>query len=546
MKRWIFILIPLVALFVFIGWRVTQKKAEAAQQKTERANRGKAPLLVDTATVSRKTLTKTLEAVGSAEAINAVDVSPKLAGRLLFLQVREGDAVKAGQVLARLDEAEINAEVAQKRAALAQAQQKLAEAQLNERPTVIGISQDIRRQQAALTSAQAQNKQAQADYAAQITQAQAGVLDAQSKIAAASAQIAQDEAAIATARANLSNFQVKLDRQTTLYKEGATAKQNVDDAQTSAEVAQAGVREAEQKRAASLAARNSTQAQFVSAQKNVSVIRNKAQATVATASAGVGQARATLAASQSNTDRTPAYQASLRALEATVAAAQADVDASLARKSDVTLLSPLSGVVTRRAVDVGALVSPGQVIVTVQAVQPIYVTIGVPEEASRKVFVGQTAQISFDGLPGGKPVMGKIAEYVPTADPQSRQFTLRLRVDNQSGRIRPGMFGRVRLVTDEAKNALVVPLEAVKKPDESGGGAKAGGEKATSTAALVRGEAVAVVPVTTGLSDGKNIAVTSGLEEGDKVVILAGREVKGGQAIRLAGSGGNRKGGGTK
>ena len=524
MKRWILILVPLVALLGFIGWRITQKNAEAAQQKAERVNRGKAALLVEVAQVKRGDIVKTLDAVGSAEADKSVDISPKVGGRLIFLPVREGDRVQKGQILARLDPAEVNADVAQKQAALAQAQQRLSEAQLTQRPTEVALSSDIRRQQAALTSAQAQNTQASADYAAQIAQAQAGLNDANSKIVAASAQIAQDEAAIATARANLKNAEVKLERQTLLFNEGATAKQNVDDAQTVVEVARAAVREAEQKRAASVAARNSAEAQKVSAQKNVSVVRNQASASRATAKANVNQAQATLLSSQANTSRKPAYEANLKALSAIAMAAQADVQAAQARKNDTVLASPLTGIVTGRPVDVGAFVPPGQTIISVQTVQPILVSIGVPEELSGKVFIGQSAQITFDGLPGGKPVTGKVAEYVPAADTQSRQFTLRLRVDNASGSIRPGMFAHVRIATDTSRNALLVPLEAVQKSQN---------EKAASVAVVKNGQ-VALTDVKTGLSDGKNIAVTGGLEDGTNVVILSGRSVKDGQKVRVA------------
>ena len=532
MKRWILIIVPLVALLGFIGWRITQKNAEAAQQKTERANRNKAALLVDTAEVKRGTIVKTLEAVGSAESPNVVNVSPKVAGRLVFLAVREGASVQAGQVLARLDAAELNADVAQKQAALAQAKQRYEEAELTQRPTEVGLTSDIRRQQAALAVAQAQNTQANADDAAQIAQAQAQVTDANSQIAAASAQIAQDEAAISTANANLKNAQTKLERQTFLYKEGATAKENVDDAQTTVEVARAAVREAEQKRAASVAARDSAQAQKVSAQKNVSVIRNQAQANVATAKANVNQAKATLTASQANTSRKPAYEANLRALQAVVASAQADVQAAQERQNDTVLVSPLSGVVTSRPVDVGATLASGQTIVTVQALNPLWVTIGVPEELSRKVFVGQTAQITFDGLPSQKPIMGKVAEYVPEADTQSRQFTVHLRVDNTSKAIRPGMFAHVRIITDEAKNALTVPLEAVQK---------SGQNKTQAAVAVVNEGTVAMVPVATGLSDGANVAVSGPLQAGAKVVILAGRAVKDGQKVRVAEKGGDKK-----
>src|SRR5687767_1542037 len=108
-KRWILFLVPAVLLFGMIGWRISQKKAEAAAQRSQQAARGKAASVVAAAVASKRDIVKLYEAVGSVEAPNTVNVTPKVSGRLQYLQVREGDAVQAGQVIARLDPAEVEA-----------------------------------------------------------------------------------------------------------------------------------------------------------------------------------------------------------------------------------------------------------------------------------------------------------------------------------------------------------------------------------------------------------------------------------------------------
>src|SRR5690349_19017065 len=90
-KRWIIFLVPAVLLFGMIGWRITQKKSEAAAQKTQQAARGKAGGIVSAASAVQRDIVKTYEAVGTVEAPNTVNVTPKVAGRLQYLQVREGD-----------------------------------------------------------------------------------------------------------------------------------------------------------------------------------------------------------------------------------------------------------------------------------------------------------------------------------------------------------------------------------------------------------------------------------------------------------------------
>jgi membrane fusion protein, multidrug efflux system len=168
------------------------------------------------------------------------------------------------------------------------------------------------------------------------------------------------------------------------------------------------------------------------------------------------------------------------------------------------------------------------------------VTIGVPEEVSRRIGPGQSATVRFDALPG-REFTGVIERIEPGADPQSRQFTARVRVDNSQGRLRPGTFAKVTLVTQKETNVLVVPREAVTIPRDPK-------EQPTVTVVAAQGEGqvAQVRPVRTGLSDGKAIAIEEGIQDGEQVVIMAGRTLKDGQTIKLGGQqegGGDRAGG---
>jgi multidrug efflux pump subunit AcrA (membrane-fusion protein) len=196
MKRWIYVGVAVLILAGLIGWRLTQKRAEAADQAKQRQARGQSATVVQVVTATRQDVVKRFEAVGSVEAPFAVDLSPKVSGRLLFLQVREGDRVQAGQVLARIDPAEVEAEVRSKQATLAQAESRLAEAELTRNPTNVGVTAEISRQRAALQTAQAQSRQASADVGAQLGAARSAVTEAAGRVAAAEADIASAEATI--------------------------------------------------------------------------------------------------------------------------------------------------------------------------------------------------------------------------------------------------------------------------------------------------------------------------------------------------------------
>ncbi len=526
MKRWLAILGGLLILGVLIGWRLTQQQAKAAAEKRAGAAMRSAPALVETAVVKRQDIVKTVEAVANVEAPLSVDVMPKVTGRILYLGVREGDRVRAGQVLVRIDPTEVQAEVRQRQAALAQARSRLAEAAITRNAQGVGVASAVRQQQAALRTAQAQNRQARADFDAQIAAAEAAVSEAQGRIAAAEANIGEAEAAIASAEANVANARTEVSRQEALVREGASAQQVLDNARTTLKVREAALGEARQTRRAAVAARSSAQAQKRAAERQVQLARNKARAEVAASTATVAQAQATLESARANTAQAPAYTQNLAALQAAVEAAQADVRAAQARLADTMLRAPITGVVTQRALDTGAMASPGQSILSVQAIQQVWATVSIPEEVTRRIFQGQTASVTFDALPG-QTFAGRIAQILPAADAQSRQFTVRVRVDNRNRRIRPGMFGRVTFTTEKANDALVAPLEAVKTdPTKPGAG----------TVTVVADGKAQTRPVQTGLDNGKVIVLRNGVTDGDQVIILSTRPVREGQAVRAGGA----------
>lgn len=523
MKRFLLVTIPLLVVGLLIGWRVNQKNAEAAAQVAMQEARGKAPVPVQVAPVQRRNVKTTFSAVGTLEAPLAVDLAPKLAARVIFLQVREGVRVKRGEVLAQLEASDLEAEIHRKEAVFEQAKARLVEARLGRDTVDVGVQTEIRTAEAALATAQAQERQAEADYDQRIAAAEAAVTDVEGRIAQADATIAQADAAIATAKANLENAETRLRRQEELLKEGAVAAQIVDDEKTAVKVQKAALDEAKQRREAAVATRASTVAQKQSAEKQVIVTRNQATATRDTAKEAVRQTQASLDAAKSNRSRKPAYDRNLEALEASVQAAEADLRFTKAQRNALTLRSPLDGIVVRRYLDPGAVASPTAPVLAVQATSEVWVNIGVPEETSRSLSMGQTATIALDAFPG-RTFTGYIQQMEPAADPQSRQFTIRVALENENSRLKPGISARVAFVTKEFPNVLTVPREAVRIPRQAD-------EQPTAILAD-KGKAV-VRPLKIGATDGKVIIIEDGLTEQDNVVILTGRDLKDGQAITV-------------
>src|SRR5688572_24486291 len=98
--------------------RVSAEKATAAEMaKQQQARRGASPA-VQVAVVERKPLVNELELLGNIEAPYNVEISPRVSGRIEFLQVREGDSVTPGQVLVRLDPNDLSGQVLEQRASV--------------------------------------------------------------------------------------------------------------------------------------------------------------------------------------------------------------------------------------------------------------------------------------------------------------------------------------------------------------------------------------------------------------------------------------------
>lgn len=140
--------------------------------------------------------------------------------------------------------------------------------------------------------------------------------------------------------------------------------------------------------------------------------------------------------------------------------AQADVELMQARVSKASILAPFSGTIGLRQVSVGDYVKEGQDIVNLESLDPLKVDFRVPELALSQVKQGQTLQVTLDAIPD-HAYDGRVYAINPLIDANGRSVVIRAQVSNRDGKLRPGMFARVRLFTSEAKDSTLVPEEAL-------------------------------------------------------------------------------------
>jgi HlyD family secretion protein len=532
--RRVFWIVPLVALLVLIGWRITQKNEAAAGGASQAGGARGGPggggsgsgkggaSSVEAATAGPQELVATVESVGTAVSPQTVRLSPQTAGRITFLNAREGDRVHAGDTLVKIDPTQVEGSVLQGIAGVSEAQARLAQAQATIGSSDVAVESAIRNQRAALASAQAKLNQARKTQSAQIAAAQAAVTQQGEAAKVAQANVASAEAQEQAAQANLNAAQVKFTRTENLFKQGFIAAQDVDDARAQAETARGQVRVAQQAANGARAQVGAANAQKAAAQANVLVVQRDTQATIVSAEADVRSAQASLESALANRAQKPANQRNLDALNASVRAAQGQLNQASAQRANTELHSPVDGMVTDRAADPGSLAQPGTPVLTVQVIKRLYVEASFPVELSGQIRPDAEATVTFDAVPE-KTFTGRISDLNRAADPQSRQFTIRVLLDNRDEILRPGMFGHIKIVTSKRTPPVVIPLDAVTEKDG----------KAT-VSVLSTDNVVENREVKLGGRDEMNVEILDGLAEGDRVVTVHLRALKDGQKVQVS------------
>jgi membrane fusion protein (multidrug efflux system) len=183
--------------------------------------------------------------------------------------------------------------------------------------------------------------------------------------------------------------------------------------------------------------------------------------------ADVARARANLTLSKTKHERSIDLRdkgfLSAQALDETLnnlKVAQADAELMEARIGKTAIRAPFSGTIGLRQVSVGDYVKEGQDMVNLESIDPLKVDFRVPELALSQVKDGQTIQITLDAIPD-KAYDGKVFAINPLIDANGRAIVIRAQVPNQDGKLRPGMFARVKLFTSGSKDTLVVPEESL-------------------------------------------------------------------------------------
>ena len=418
----------------------------------------KGVVTVQTAPVLRQDLTSVVTASGEVKPLTYTNVLGEGIGKITEISVKEGDHVKRGDVLLRLESVQPSADVDAQRAGIQSAD-------------------------AGVKSAEANDVSAQAD--------------------------------IKSRAADLEHAKLDWERGQLLFKDGLIAKQDYD-------------------------TRKATYDSAVAALAS-------AQARAEQARAQLGQARSGLTQNQAMLNR-------LR---------------DVLRKTTYT--APIDGVVTYIAVRVGENVVPGiqnatgSYLMTISDMSVVTSEVMVDETDIVSVKLGQDAEVTIDALPG-KFFKGKVTEVgtqavlrssglastqSTTGNQEAKDFKVVVTLQNPPGGLRPGLSSTAKIVTDQKKNVLTIPIQAlaVRQQKDLEEAARKAGRSASDSVTLAAGRPAAdvsaangasssvttknpeiqgifvirnrraeFIPVTTGIIGVTDIEVLNGVKEGDQII----------------------------
>jgi membrane fusion protein, multidrug efflux system len=254
------------------------------------------------------------------------------------------------------------------------------------------------------------------------------------------------------------------------------------------------------------------------------------EALLHTAEADLELARANLQRERDLAARKVVSKQELDAAESTFGQKQGTVDNMRAFIAKKQVRAPFDGQLGIRQVNVGQMINSGQQVVSLQALDPVYVDFALPQQELSKLAPGLEALVRTDAVPG-REFKGKLTALNSMVDTVTRNVTLQATFENPDHALKPGMFVKINIALPEKGKTLVIPGSAVsyapygdsifvidKKKDP-----KTGKEMQTLRQAFVR----------VGEARGDFVSVTQGLKAGDEVVSTGVFKLRNGMAVTI-------------
>jgi HlyD family secretion protein len=366
----------------------------------------KPPAPVQVTAVTQATIRRVVEGDGALFPVSQDSIVPKISAPVQKFYVNRGDHVKEGQLLAVLENRDLEYAAAESKGALEQAESSFRTTSVSTVPESL--------------------VKAQTD--------------------------------LQTTRDVQESAKRLLDSRQQLFKQGALAGRLVDEAQIAFQQAQS---------------------QYRAAQEHLKALQLVRQDEIEGAAAQVRSAKAHLGSQ-----------------EAQVAYSR--------------IVSPISGVVADRPLNVGEMANAGSPLITVVNTSRVVARVNVPQSEASAVKLGQTATVTQPDTK--EEIEGKVTVVSPEADPNTTSVQIWIEIANPGERLKPGSAVHAAIATELYKAATVVPAAAI-LPGEEGG---------TAVFTVSSDNVAHMRAVRLGVREGKQVQVLNGVNPGEEVVVVGG------------------------
>lgn len=453
------------------------------------------PAQVTVAEVSVRELAPSIQGVGTVESKTVVMVASKISGKVISINVDQGDNVLFGQVLATLEDSESLAEI------------EKAEANLQRSRSTAEVRRaEIQRSLSGIEIQRAALQRTIANVEVQRTSLQRAIANVEVQRAAlrrAKSALAGTETAISKARALQEQARINSNRWYVLYQHGDVSKMEMEERLTMAKTADEDLKNAIALRNTAIEDVRSVEAVIKTSGEDV---RN-VEAQIRSSGEDVKQAQAQLKAAN---DDAETLRTGLKVIEQDIAAAEAAVSSANARKADGVIISQITGYVVSRELEPGAVVNPGTPILKVADPTTIWATVYIDEIYARSFETGDAAEITLRSMPTSD-LKGNVARIRRESDRVTEQIAVDISFDKTPENLHLGEQLEV-VIKPKSRTAKAIPASALISAKDGFG------------VWLVEEGRLRFRKIQTGMVDASGWAeVVSGLEDGEKVVAAPGK-----------------------
>ena len=353
-----------------------------------------------------------LQLSGNLE-LTQVDLSFKVAGKMIKLNVREGEWVKKGQLIARLDSVQLGQQRVRDQAAVATAQSQLQQLETSIEFQKATIESDVAFRRAELNQMQARLDELLAGSRQQ--------------------EIQQAQASVNELKSFLDNAQRDWDRAQTLYKNEDISTSQFDQARTLVETRTAQLRQAEQRLGL--------------------ITEGPRKEEIAGARAQMARAQAAVATAEANRIELRRKEEELTARKAEIDRTRAQVGMTDAQLGDTSIVAPIDGVVLVKPAEAGEVIAAGTTIVSLGDLDHPWLRGYVGETNLGRVKLGQKVKLSTDSFKD-KSYEGRVSFIASEAEFTPKQI--------QTKEERVKMVYRIKVEVDNAQHELKnnMPVDA--------------------------------------------------------------------------------------